>query len=215
MGRRYYSRGTVHCRYCHNAGHNVKTCEVLANWVKEDPYERAYYVEQRYKVRFDERNGNRLPPKEQKKCSYCGEHGHDKRKCDSRLEDLVHSLKENKHYRKNFIAWANDKGFGVGALVSLYRSMYLVTDVMLDEISCELSADKTLMLSNVETGRTTHVGIDSYLIVYNSVKVLSAGEPIVPSNEWLEGRDQRYEDFTTSRKIRSIFRDLDGWIGAP
>ena len=197
--------GTVTCRYCYGRGHNVKGCETLqADIVREGKYGYAY---RRYGHKYYNPDGTKLG-KQANKCSYCKEEGHTKRTCNLRLEDLAHNINENKHYRRNVVRYFNDKGIGIGALMKIYDRMYLVTDIYLNGVSCGLGSDRVIVLNNVEDGRQTYTNVDSYFFRYpNYHEILSPGAPLEADPEWLEGRDERYQDVT--KKTRSLFRDLD------
>jgi hypothetical protein len=193
MGR--YSR-TVRCRHCFNEGHNVKSCSALTKEVAENV--NGYY-HRRYRKYFND-DGTRKKDSAVKKCSYCNEPGHTKRTCDVKLDDMIYNVKINSLYRKDMLNFLKTKGLGIGSLITLHKSMYLVTGFRWDDFVCgDNRWDKAhLEIMPVTEGSYRKFAIDDYIIKYdqNSIKVDSPEYNIEePPESWLSGRSTWYSDF--------------------
>ncbi len=79
------------CGYCGGTGHNRSTCPVEKGNVEDI---RAKYPDnwqvREYDQRHARRKETRLRASQDRKCSYCGEQGHNRRSCTT--------LKQHKHY---------------------------------------------------------------------------------------------------------------------
>jgi hypothetical protein len=196
MGRYRYSR-TVRCRHCYEEGHNVKSCKKLEDDVKSNP---GGYIHHRYRKYFDEQ-GNRKKDSTIKKCSYCKVEGHTKRTCDTKLEDMIHNIKTNQEYRKDVYAWFKKKGLGIGALITIHDSMYLVTGIEWDKFDCGNNAwdNWHLELQPMEPrGYKKFTLEDNYMMEnsrYYKLEVDSESEVTEPPSEWFQGRSQFYKDY--------------------
>ena len=201
-----YPNRTVRCRHCFHDGHNVKSCKQLEADVKS---QLGGYYHRRYKKYFDE-EGNRRKDSTVKKCSYCHEAGHTKRTCNTKLGDMVQNIKTNQEYRKDVYTWFKNKGLGVGALITLHDSMFLVTGINWDRFTCGDNAwDRWhLNLQPMKpTGYTKFVLEDNYMMPkprYYSLQVDSEAEVPEPPSEWFEGRSDFYQDY--DRRVENKLR---------
>jgi len=192
-----YPNRTVRCRHCYEQGHNVKSCKQLEAEVKSQP---GGYYHRRYRKYFDEQ-GNRKKDSTVKKCSYCNEAGHTKRTCNTKLGDMVHNVKTNQEYRKDVYTWFKKKGLGIGALVTLHDSMYLVTGIEWDKFVCGNNAWDNWQLSLQPMGPKGYrkfVLEDGYMMpepIYYKIQVDSEAEVPEPPSEWFEGRSDFYQDY--------------------
>ena len=200
-----YHNNTVRCRYCHNRGHNVKSCQELTKEVKNNVGGLAH---KRYRKYFDD-EGNRKADNTIKKCSYCSETGHTKRTCNTKFGDMVHNIKVNQEYRKDVYAWFKSKGLGAGALVTIHDNMYLVTNINWDRFTCGNNAwdNWNLDLQPMENkGYNKFTLEDDYMKKdpYYRINVDSESEVPEPPSEWFEGRSEFYQDYRgrVSNKLR-------------
>lgn len=205
MGR-YRSTSTVRCRHCFVEGHNVKSCKQLEADVKS---QLGGYYHRRYGKYFDEQ-GSRKKDSTVKKCSYCHEAGHTKRTCNTKLGDMVQNIKTNQEYRKDVYAWFKKKGLGIGALVTLHDSMYLVTGIEWDKFVCGNNAWDNWQLSLQPMGPKGYrkfVLEDNYMMpdpIYYKFQVDSEAEVPEPPSEWFEGRSEYYQD--CDRRVENKLR---------
>lgn len=187
---------TVRCRHCFKEGHNVKSCEALTKEVKENP---DGYYSRRYKKYFNP-DGTRKKDSAVRTCSYCGEAGHTKRNCNMKLDDLIHNIKINSLYRKDMFNFLKTKGLGVGSLITLHNSMYLVTGHQWDNFVCNKTdwGNSHLDIMPVTQGSYRKFAIDDYIIKYDqsSIKVDSPEYNIEePPASWFSGKSVWYSDF--------------------
>jgi hypothetical protein len=110
--------GTVRCGYCHERGHNKRSCpdwkEKIEKWAaSDDPYyqRRAESAKLRLKGRA-------------KRCSWCSDTSHTIRKCDlhnARVDDLAHAWQTA---RKDIATRMNEYDFGVGSLIQYSQRLW-------------------------------------------------------------------------------------------
>ena len=208
MGR--YSTGRVHCHYCWNEGHNVKTCDQLSKKVKEEV---GGYYHRKYAKYFDEQ-GNRKQDNTTRSCSYCKNPGHTKRTCNTRLEDVVANVRTNADYRQKVWDWMKDKQVGVGSLVTIYNEMYLVTGINWDDFVCG-NGDynrKHLLLEPVSSGSYRSFIVEDDLIRGNSFyqrhfTVEDGTLPVRPNEQWFKGGHPWYETFATRNRVHNSLSD--------
>lgn len=187
----------MRCNHCYREGHNVKTCKKLEDDVKSNL---GGYYHRRYEKYFD-KEGNRKKDSTTRRCSYCGEPGHTKRTCDTKLNDMIANIKTNAEYRWDMYNFLKDKGLGVGSLVTIANNMFLVTEIKWDKFTC---GDNRWNQHHLEfhsvDGNSSHRNftIDEYIIKYSrdSIQVDVPEHNIPePSDEWFSGRSEFYEDF--------------------
>ena len=113
------------CGYCGDTGHNRSTCPTEKKRVEEirakDPDNWRVYE---YDRRHSRRKEARLRASQDRKCSYCGEQGHNRRSCPT--------LKQHKHYadvanaeaRVGILDYLRKEGIGPGALMVIGERYY-------------------------------------------------------------------------------------------
>jgi len=109
--------GTVRCGWCGKEGHNRASCESLVEEMKTGLESDSNYMRRRSEA-FFARKSEKADRAQTRKCSYCKETGHNRRKCET-LERhvLVYSSMVRKA-RKKLVASMIRFGLGPGALVS-------------------------------------------------------------------------------------------------
>jgi hypothetical protein len=103
-------RGTKHCKYCHEAGHNVRTCPTVKNNAGTDY--RADGILRRldtYKTARAAIGGVR--------CSKCHLPGHNIATCPEQRREDQATIANAVKFRKGFKDWCNQFGFGIGSLI--------------------------------------------------------------------------------------------------
>ena len=135
--------GTVTCSSCCQSGHNRSTCPRRKERYKEAlavPEEDRGYSERRLIEEFEykkQRNSSR-------KCSYCGEQGHNRRSCPKLKEHVGYVAKQEKAFRAAFVEHLNETGLNIGALVAASsndntQGLHIVTSINWDDISITTS----------------------------------------------------------------------------
>ena len=147
------------CGYCGATGHNRSTCPVEKERIEayraKDPDAWQVYE---YDRRHKRRKESRLRASQDRKCSYCGEQGHNRRSCPT--------LKQHKHYanianaeaRVGILEYLRKEGIGPGALMVIGERYY---DQQKDEYTRRLGTHlvagvnwKALDFAYFETGKS-------------------------------------------------------------
>lgn len=132
--------GTVYCRYCYGKGHNKRTCPDYTNRLKERALEEIKvdgdyhgYWGKQYNKRVKSTglyaDGTAMSAEvikantktSKRRCTYCGAQGHNKRTCAVWKRDTLNYVEEQIAWRKKLKAWAEEVGYGVGALLKVDR----------------------------------------------------------------------------------------------
>ena len=136
--------GQVRCSYCYEYGHNKRTCpERLARLQKNLENEKSdssqgryteYYANQIAKMtgvnpETGEKRGRRNESWG-RKCSYCGERGHNRRTCETLKSDLARYAVMTRETRQEVRDWALTDGIGIGAMVK-YKAYGYSTETTL------------------------------------------------------------------------------------
>ena len=144
--------GTVYCRYCYGKGHNKRTCPDYTNILKRRALEEIKengdyhgYWGKQYNKRVKNTglyaDGTKMSAevikantkKAKRRCTYCGSQGHNKRTCAVWKRDNVAYVEKQLTYRAKLKAWAEEVGYGVGALLKVERwgmtHAWLVTNI--------------------------------------------------------------------------------------
>jgi hypothetical protein len=108
---------TVRCSHCYEQGHNKMGCPAYKEQIER---QRADYGDDYYAVRhYDEKKARMANAKNNRSCSYCGEHGHSRAQCTKlKLAKELFRTK-NVEYRENFLKVLVDNGIGPGALMKV------------------------------------------------------------------------------------------------
>ena len=98
------------CRYCHERGHNVRTCPVV-NRDADRGYGMATHYKERAKRAVDTmRHVERV-------CSYCKLSGHNVATCPKKSEDNRDCIRKTKEFRRSFIIACKDLNLGIGTII--------------------------------------------------------------------------------------------------
>lgn len=125
--------GTVYCRHCYSKGHNRRTCPQLTEMYKaraEDEIangdERGYWHREyakRAKVWLDGTPATELKKKRNeyggRRCTYCAKKGHNRRTCPELKEHRLAAVAETRRVRQAVVNALEEKGLGIGALVTV------------------------------------------------------------------------------------------------
>ena len=130
--------GTVRCSECYKEGHNRRSCprlkERLAKAQAIPEGERGYYDREVIREFEQAKRSNT-----DRKCSYCGEKGHNRRTCEILAKHQAHLQKQQVAFRTAFLQHVQEIGLNVGAIVDYNktdpRGGSIVTDMTWDNVS--------------------------------------------------------------------------------
>ena len=127
----------MHCRFCHNRGHNRNTCPEVTKYaadarqimVSEGKEEYTLSYRHRFALAI-ERNkavisANATAKAESakaqgltssRKCSYCDVTGHTRAKCATLIGDKASVLDLETRFRNSFALWLQNGGIGIGTM---------------------------------------------------------------------------------------------------
>ena len=137
---RYRSSPT--CSHCWTTGHTKRGCpkyrEKAEAWLEEnkdnkDAY-KPHYVQQVERYKNIGKN---------RKCSWCDEHGHNKRSCTARKGASTKNISKNKEWRAEVLEKLKEAGLGVGALLETKQNsqrLYMIVDMKWDELNLTTSS---------------------------------------------------------------------------
>ena len=136
-GNMSYKR-TVTCSHCHMRGHNKSGCP---EWKKYIEIRRTNYGDHDWRVSdYDAKRARKASSAANRKCSYCGEQGHNRAGC-SKLKAAMESFRgRNVEYRQNVLDALIENGLGPGAMVkytqrwSSCSRVYMVTEIAWQDI---------------------------------------------------------------------------------
>ena len=152
--------GTVYCRYCGEKGHNKRTCPHYTKRLKEyalqeinngEGYEGYWGKQYNKRVKKTGLYADGTPMSKEaikaatkssrRRCKYCGAQGHNRRTCPTLKADKAAWAGEQLAWRKKIKAWAEEAGYGVGALLKVDRwgdsFAWLVTEIQWNEIASD------------------------------------------------------------------------------
>jgi len=112
-----------YCRNCGNTGHNRRTCPSRSQEAKNA--DKEYHNKYRRKSR---------------RCSFCYENEHDRRKCEKLKSERNVWITENAAYRSRFLEDMKKAGIGIGAIVKRISwqsqtTFYFIKDIRWDYIN--------------------------------------------------------------------------------
>jgi hypothetical protein len=156
-----YSR-TVHCSHCGGRGHNKSGCPDY----KEQIERRRAVDPNDYTVRqYDAKRQRRADSAQNRRCSYCGEQGHNRAGC-SKLKAAMESYRaKNVEYRRNWFDAIVKGGLGPGAMVELktYWSeleTYMIVGIDWPSVNMHDKGNNALQV--VKLDRIRHLGDSRY-----------------------------------------------------
>ena len=158
-----YSR-TVRCSHCYNSGHNKSGCPDYKKKIERlralDPND--YTVRQ-----YDAKRQRRADAAQNRRCSYCGEQGHNRAGC-SKLKAAMESYRaKNVEYRRNWYDAIVKGGLGPGAMIEHKTywgdvETYMVVGFAWQSIN--MHEKGTSILHVVKLDRIRHLGDPRYHI---------------------------------------------------
>ena len=136
-GNMSYKR-TVTCSHCHMRGHNKSGCPQWKSYIEK---RRVDYGDSDWRVSdYDAKRARKASSAANRKCSYCGEQGHNRAGC-SKLKAAMESFRgRNVEYRQNVLDALIENGLGPGAMVKYTQRwagttrVYMVTEIAWQDI---------------------------------------------------------------------------------
>ena len=126
---------TVRCSHCYASGHNRMGCPELKAQIEQY---RADYGDDYWRVAdYDAKKARMANAKNNRSCSYCGEHGHSRSQCTKLKAAKELFRTKNVEYRENFLKALIDNGIGPGAMIK-YRGYYGDTIAMVKSINWKM-----------------------------------------------------------------------------
>ena len=123
---------TVYCSHCGGRGHNKAGCSDHRDFIERQRTTNP----NDYRVRqYDAKKANRAAAAQNRRCSYCGEHGHNRASCP-KLKAAMESYRcKNVQYRKNVLAALIESGLGPGAMITIERYAGEITLKVITEVN--------------------------------------------------------------------------------
>ena len=179
---------TVTCSHCHSRGHNKSGCP---EWKKYIENRRVDYGDSDWRVSdYDAKRARKASSAANRKCSYCGEQGHNRAGCP-KLKAAMESFRgRNVEYRQNVLNTLIENGLGPGAMVKNTQSwsgstrLYMVTEVSWERIEMTDKNHDFIEMKQVHNLMNKHGGF-SQTRLSMAISGMSWGpnyEIVVPSN---------------------------------
>mgnify|MGYP003125305941 FL=1 len=152
---------TVRCSYCYESGHNKSSCPALK--AKIESYRRAH-GDDHYLVRdWDAKKARKAAAAKTRKCSYCGEHGHNRAGCTKLKAAMAAFSARNAEYCENMYAALVESGIAPGAMIRVSRWS-------------GDSSPRTAMVVGINWEAAHMAGPHQGFIIYRDVKHITKGE---------------------------------------
>ena len=124
------------CSFCHERGHTKATCPTYAAHIER---RRANYGNDDWHVKnYDEKKRKKAESAKNRKCSYCREGGHTRRKCSALQADIETTRGILVEFRRNWLNRCVEERLGTGALIGVEvwgeRRLYLVRSMVTRDV---------------------------------------------------------------------------------
>lgn len=148
--------GTVRCGWCYQTGHNKRSCPEYTEILKQralneiqggEGYEGYWGKMYNKRARAEGlyADGTKMSAeavaskKQVRRCKYCNKQGHNRRTCPTLVADTKNFVTDQIDWRGKIQAWAQETGFGTGALLKVDRwgdcHAWLITGVNWNELN--------------------------------------------------------------------------------
>ena len=221
---------TVTCSECYQTGHNRAGCprrkERYQEALARPEEERGYYENSLIREMEAKKNSNT-----KRKCSYCGESGHNRRKCEPLAEHTGYVQLQQEAFRAAFLEHIRKIGLNIGSLfkgTGAYTSdisLGVVVDIDWNEISITHLAGglqrflKVRPLSQLNVDGSLHscciTRPDHWPIGENFptketawVEMRYSGEVLGPTDTPVE---PPYGWLTDTQPVKEFFKDRERW----
>ena len=124
------------CSFCHERGHTKASCPTYIAHVER---RRANYGDDDWHVKnYDAKKRKKAESAKNRKCSYCREGGHTRRKCSALQADIETTRGILVEFRRNWLNRCLEEGLGNGALIGVEvwgeRRLYLVRRMLTRDV---------------------------------------------------------------------------------
>ncbi len=160
-----------HCRFCHLAGHNQRTCakKTAAIKARHDHDVKAGETNSYWIRQYKERIAPKSKKVSQQTCGYCQERGHTRRKCEALQKDMSWFVQHHNEHVRVAHDYISQSPIGIGSLFRETRREY-------DYSACEYVKKTSLkVLTNFCIGKSFHHhGLQISALLFDPVENLSS-----------------------------------------
>ena len=152
---------TVRCSHCYMSGHNKSSCPAYKEKIESS---RATHGDDHYLVHdWDAKKARKAASAKTRKCSYCGEHGHNRAGCSKLKAAMAAFSARNAEYCENIYAALVESGIAPGAMIRVSNWS-------------NWGAPCTAMVTGINWEAAHMAGPDQDFIIYRDVKHITKGE---------------------------------------
>ena len=203
--------GTVTCRFCGERGHNKRTCPAYTEKLKsyaQNEVDAGEGQEGYWHKQYAKRTGTwvdgssakelkkgRRDAGQQRRCTFCGERGHNRRSCPELVKAVDNYVSELHRFRQGILADMRERGLGTGALLMQERwgdkNLVLINNTRWETITHHMGNHELFMGKNPKDGRNITCGYpegDYNTNSYHRVNLVGPvdGAGIQAPADWLE-----------------------------
>lgn len=184
--------GRIRCGYCYEYGHNSRTCPEKKKRLEEQlqtskangsDSHADYYANRIAKMTgVNPETGEKRSRRNESRgrvCSYCNEHGHNRRTCETLKKDLARYAMMTREARQEVRAWALEDGIGIGAMVQYKEYGY--------------SSQSTLMMVEAINLQATHARQTCYQAILRPLSGVGRKQTVT-----IQSPDVRQENNSSS-----------------
>jgi hypothetical protein len=219
----------AHCRYCHQTGHNRRTCPTLTERMKvrAEQVIAAGHPDHYFVKEYQERIAPKGKKASQQTCGYCEEKGHTRRKCDVLQKDKEWFAKHHNDHVRLAHDYIVNSPVGIGSLFKykserydyqkckyIYsNSMYILTEfnVYKNIVNDNMRIHATL--TDPTSGHNHIVNLRDYVRYtngggYSSIILVSPEAQMVPS-DWVFNQSTTVDALANHPHFRRSGRKSD------
>ena len=152
---------TVRCSHCFQSGHNKSSCP---EYKKRIESLRDLYGDDDARVRaYDDKKSRKRAAAKTRKCTYCGEPGHNRAGCAKLKASMEAYRSRNVVYRANVIATMAQYGIGLGTLINTTDywgddKTFMVVGIDWDQINMSTPNGNWIKVKNIRELPSNYVG---------------------------------------------------------
>ena len=210
--------GTVTCSYCFKKGHNRRGCPQEKADIQA---RREQYGDDDWKVRsYDMKRARTSRAGESRKCTYCGERGHNRRTCSTLKEHVAILRKASTIWRREFVNMLNASGIGVGTILSLDwygdATRYIVTGINWDDLHWASHRTPPFSARNLTQLTAGDRGISAPMDAFDhpdnhGVPRRSRDVSVLAAKPTIEVPDGWVEDGMTVKQAKAMLKEREAW----
>lgn len=128
---------TVRCSHCYQTGHNKSSCPEYKAKIEEY---RSLGIMTATVEAYDRKKARKAAAAKTRKCSYCGEQGHNRASCAHLKAAISDFAGRNAQYRANVMAALINNGLGKGTMVEFEdywgdKTVFMITNILWEQIN--------------------------------------------------------------------------------